>query len=608
MIMTATTPRQQTPMPDPPVPRRPRGHAFEIVLAGVCAVLIALLALPPLGTLIFSSFKNSTFQIPFTVPGFSVANYERVFGNSELYSVLGKTLLYAGAGVVIALALCIVIAFLLEKTNIPFRHALTTMTLSPLAIPPLVLALAWIYLANPSNGIYTRAVANVVGIHLNVYTMPGMILVSVIIMVPSMYLMIAPALSSIDSSLEDAGRFGGVRGITRLRLITVALLRPALLGSAVYFVIVGIESFEVPAILGLPNHTFLLSTLIYKAVQPTSGSPNYGEASTYGVLLLVIALLLVIGYRRLTAGAARYQTFSSRSYRRTRFDLGRYRALGSVAVFGYSLIFVIGPLLALLWASFLPIFGMPSMTTFHNLQLTNYRTAIGEPTFTNAIVNTIIVALVSATVTILLAALSSWLTVFRGSRLGALSSELGFLILGVPGIILGVGISFFYLESPIPIYGTTWIIVVAYITRFYSFAARLMDAAFKQLNKEMEDAGRTLGCSSFTCLRTITLPLLWPTLLRGWFWVLVHAIREVPMATLLYVYGNEMFAVLLWNSYQNSTSLGITSAYAVMLTAVSLILTIVMNRMNSRQTELFGVSERTRRRGAAGLNSVEVPI
>jgi iron(III) transport system permease protein len=553
---------------------RPFSLANTLVL-----VIVAALVLPAIVTLVYSAFKPSTGQIPFDVPGFSAANLSAIFTDPASVRIFANTAVFAAIDVALSLVISTALAILVERTDIPGRRTLTTLVLSPMAVPPVVMAICWTFLANRSNGIYTGWVHAVTGLTLNVYSLPGIVIVATTVAVPSMYLMIAPAIGSVPSNLDEAARFGGVRAFRRITRVTVALSRPVLVSAAIFFIAVAVEAFDIPAILGLPTRTFMVSTAIYQAINPTTGLPDYGRASSYGVILLVVALILVLVYRATTKGEGRFRTTTGRGFKVTRWNLGAFRYVAFACVALYGLVFTAGPVFALVWASLLPgYFSGPSVDSLHRVSLANYSQMLALPGFWAGAENTLVICVVAATASTLIAMWLAWTANRRGSVLSAIGIELSFLAVAVPGLVLAVGLIFLYISSPFHLYGTIWIIVIAYAGRFLSFSTRLLDASFRQLDRQFDDAAAVHGASPLRTWQAVLLPMLGRSLARSWLWVFAQAIREVPMALLLYVAGNETLPVVLWTAWTGSNQVGPASALAVVLSLVSVAITLGLGR------------------------------
>lgn len=559
-------------------PATSSSHRWEAWAGVGLTALVLYLVIAPLGMLLFSSLKNSGTKLPFQVPGFSLNNFTFILTNPGTLQVLGNTAFYVAGSLLLSMVLTICLVYLLERTDIPGRQSLTVLVLSPMAIPPLVMAMAWAFLANPSNGLLSGWIQGITGHTVSIYSLVGMVLVTALVAVPSQYLLLAPQFAQIDPAMEDAAAVSGASFLRRTRRITLALVKPALLAVVMLFVVVSVELFDIPAILGLPKKIYLFSTLIQQSVEPVSGVPNYGLASGYGVLLLMVALALVLIYRRAMRQGDRFRTITGKGYRPNRVALGRWRRPAVGFIYGYFLFAVGFPCLILLYTSLLPYYAPPTWSMLQKLTLANYVGLIQYPGIAAAAVHTIIIVLASATATIMIATWAAWVSVRRRFRLSWLPVESSFLVLGVPGVVMGVALIYLYLTVPIPLYGTVWIIVVAYVTRFLAYAVRLMDSALRQVDKELEEAGSVCGASYWTVAARVMLPLVWPAAARGWLWIAVHAVSELPMALILQAAGNQTVAVALWNLWTTNGNFAIASALAIVLLLFSSLATWLVMR------------------------------
>lgn len=583
--MTATTAeRTAAPPPTPPdqgpgsrLARTGRQAAGPLVQLAMI-ILVGYLVLVPLAILIYSSLKPTTTQLPFQVPGISLANFEVVFGSSRLIEVTVNTTIYVIGSLLVALVLSLSLAYLFERTDLPGRRILGPMALAPMSIPVTVMAIAWALTANPANGPLAIALRELLGIHIDIYSLPGMIFVTGIFGMPSMYLMIAPAFARLNPELEEAAATAGAPLSRRLRLIVFPLIGPAVAAASMLLVVVALEGFAIPAILGLPDQIFVYSSLIQYSLQPPSGVANYGQASAYGVLVLVLSLVMLLIYRRRVRDADRYKVVVGKGYRQNRTPLGRWRIPVLLVVLVYMFVAVVLPLLALLWTSLSPHARGMSLSGLSTMTFEPYLSVFTAPQMGEILWNTAQVALVTATIT---TAMSVWLALaaarrqFWGSQV---LFEATFLVFGIPAVVLGAGVLFVYLFVPIPIYGTVWIIVVALVTRYLARGSRMVQTALLQLDDGLTEAAKVTGASSFTVTRTIVLPLLKPALWRCWFWVFVHALGELPIALLLTGSDNKTLVVLLWDTFTSSVDYPEASALAVTLLVVSMFTMWLVNR------------------------------
>ncbi|MGD6741328.1 ABC transporter permease [Streptomyces sp. BH106] len=563
--------------------RRKLAPAAGTLLTVAMAVLVGYLVLVPLAILIYSSLKPSPTELPFDVPGFSLDNFQAVFESSRLGTVTLNTVIYVVGSLLVALVLSLSLAYLFERTDLPGRRFLSPMALAPMAVPVTVMAIAWALVANPANGPLAILIHKIFGVHIDIYSIPGMILVMGIFGVPSMYLMIAPALARLNPELEEAAATVGASLWRRLRLIVLPLVAPAVSAAGILFIVVALEGFAIPAVLGLPDKIFVFSSLIQYSLQPPGGIPNYGQASTYGVLILVVSLVLLAVYRRRVRDTNRFRVVVGKGYRQTRVSLGKWRIPVFIVVCAYMFIGIVLPILALLWTSFSPYTRPITWSGFESMTFANYSNLLDIPDIGKILLNTAEVVLVTATVT---TAMSVWIAVaaarrqFRGSTL---LFETQFAVFGIPSVVLGAAVLFLYLFVPIPIYGTVWIIVVALVTRFLPRSSRMVQTALLQLDDGLIEAARVTGASPATVTRTVLLPLLRPTLWKSWLWVFAHALGELPIALLLTSSDNRTLVVVLWDTFTSSVDNPTASALAVVLVVISTAAVWLVNRRSDMQ-------------------------
>ncbi|WP_416960828.1 ABC transporter permease [Streptomyces sp. Agncl-13] len=570
---------------DPPPQRRSlkQRRAAGTLVNLAMVLLVGYLVLVPLAILLYSSFKASPTELPFDVPGFSLDNYRAVFSSSRLGTVTLNTVIYVVGSLVVALVLSVCLAYLFEKTDIPGRSFLGPLALAPMAVPVTVMAIAWALVANPANGPLALLIRETFGIRVDVYSLPGMILVMGIFGVPSMYLMIAPAFARLNPELEEAAATVGAPVWRRLRLIVFPLVTPAVSAAAMLLVVVALEGFAIPAILGLPKQIFVYSSLIQYSLQPPSGVANYGQASTYGILILALSLVMLLIYRRRVKDTHRFRVVTGKGYRQTRVSLGRWRIPLCVVVSVYLFLAVVLPIVALLWTSLSPYARPFSWSGLSSMTLGAYSNVLSSPDIGKVLLNTAEVVLVTATSTLVL---SVWIAVaavrkrFKGSTL---LFETTFLVFGIPSVVLGSAVLFLYLYVPVPIYGTVWIIIVALVTRFLPRGSRMVHAALIQLDDGLIEAARVTGASPITVTRTILLPLLRPALWSCWLWVFAHALGELPIALLLTGADNRTLVVLLWDTFTSSVDYPEASALAVIILAISTLAVWLVNRSSAEK-------------------------
>jgi iron(III) transport system permease protein len=522
-------------------------RAWPSLLLG--SALVYLVAVP-IVFLVLASLRPSGF--PFDA-GWTLANYAAVYGDPRFLGLLGDTLVFAGGAVAIALTLGATLAFLVERSDLPGAGVVRALVILPMATPPLLMAIGWAMLLSPRAGALNIAAREWLGATepwFNAYSLGAMIFVQGLALSSTAFLILAPAFRNMDPALEEAALASGASGAMLARRVLIPLLRPAVLAAGVFLLIVGFVVFEVPGTLGLPARIFVLSSqLFYLASEAPGGMPLYGQVGALATFFLVMLLALGLLYRRLTRHAARYRVVTGKGFRPRRLALGRWRfaALGFVALF--FLLAVVLPMGILLWMSLMPYQMPPSWRALALVTLENHRDFFESPRVFEAAANTMIAAAVSATVVALLATLISWTTVRLRAPGSAFLDALAFLPVAIPGVMMGVALIYVYLtlDPIIAIYGTVWILVVAYSTDYLSFGTRAAGGVMVQLHPELEEAARTSGASGGMVLRRITLPLLFPAIAAIWIWVLAHAMRELSTALMLQGRDNQVVTTLLWD-------------------------------------------------------------
>jgi iron(III) transport system permease protein len=547
------------------------------ILLYVVSLILALLVLPPIGMLLFSSVRSTADRLPFEATSFTINNFINAFTSDLTYRLLLNTAWYAVGSVTLAISLAVVFAWLLERTNVPFRRAMFMMILAPMGMPTVIKSMAWVLLGNPANGLLNMMLRSLLGLEgrgpINIYSIPGMILVTALTFVPMIYIMISGVFSRVDPSYEEAARTSGAGFWVTIRRVSLPLLGPAIFAAAIYYLVIAMETFEVPAVLGMPRRIFVFSTIIYYSIHPMTGFPDYGMASTYGIVLLISAAAFIYMYSRYVQHGERFATVTGRGYRPQLIDLGRWKYVPIVLISGYSFFAVGLPLLILIWTSFVPTYAGVSLSSLPLANLDAYRELLEYSELLVAAKNTLWIATVTGILTMLLVTLSSWLSVRGGLRGSSIPDRLAFIILGIPSVVLSLALIFIYTAVPLPIYGTTWIIVIALMTRSLPFGTRLMTAAFLQIHRELEEAAATSGAGMWNTFWRIVLPLLWPSFTRGFLWAFVRSMRETTAALMLYSAGNQTIAVIIWFLWVEDGEYALASAIAVPLVIITSILT-----------------------------------
>jgi iron(III) transport system permease protein len=437
-------------------------------------------------------------------------------------------------------------------------------------MPSFALALGWILLLGPNAGTVNVLLRQALTLEtsrgpLNIYTMGGMVFVSGVIAVPSMWLLLLGLFRNFDPRLEEAAATSGAGRWQVLKRVTVPLMLPGILAVLVYFSIILIEVFEVPLAIGTTAEIPVLSVKIYLLTSRAEEGYHYGAAATFGLVTLVLGGLLMVGYLRAVRVSAKFAVVSGKGYRPRLVRLGPWKYFALAGVMVYFLVAVILPTLILVWASLLRYYVPFSPDRFHLVSLHNYRLIFGRDDFMTALQNTLITSCVAATVSMLLAAVIAWYLVRRPGLLARVLGVISFMPLAIPNVIIALALLLLYTGTPL--YGTLAVMILAFVTRYLAFTTRVMHAAQLQIDKVLEEAALVAGAGRVLTFVKINLRVLLPALLNGWLWVVAHAVRDFAVPLFLATSGTLLLANLIWGQWELG-SMPMASAYIVVLIGI----------------------------------------
>ncbi len=558
-----------------PIPVRSRWAGW--VTGGVLVILgtsLALLLLAPLWYLI----RTSLFEgFGYSEVGPTLSNYAVAFNSAGTPRLVLNTAVFAIGVCIVAVTIGGSLAWVGERTNAPFRRWMLVIGLLPLAIPGVVYTLCFILLFGPNTGVVNQ-VYNAMGFEgniVNVYSMPGMILVEGAQSSALAYVLIAGYLRTVDSSLEESARMSGASVGATLRRITVPLGAPTFLGVLILIFVRAIESFETPALIGIPAGIPVFTSRIFLAIREVP--PNFGLGAAYSIFLVVVTTVCVVAYGRMLRKGERYVTVSGKRGMTTRLDLGRARWLVTAGVVTYSFCVVILPVIVLVYLSFLPTFAMPSGQTMDMFTLDNYVRAISRSDFQLAVTNTLILAVGTAVLVSIVSMALAWMTVRSRVRGVWIVDALASIPLVIPGVVMGLAFLTLALSTPIPIYGTLVVLLLLHFTRFLPYGMRTATAGLVQVDKELEEAGVMSGATWGRRLVKILVPLVMPTLVGGALYVSLLSVRELSGSIMVYSANSRIYSVLLYD-YLQGGQFGILAASGVMAVVVLLILVLILKK------------------------------
>jgi iron(III) transport system permease protein len=558
---------------------------FKAVIIGLSIAAVAWLALVPLVFLLWQSILSPPTA---TVPSqFTLENFRTAYFSADTARLFFNSVQFAVGAAVLALFVGTSLAWVNERTNTPFKSLFFALTIVPLVIPGILFTVSWIMLASPKIGLINLALQKLLdtdAVFLNIYSMAGMIWVDGLHYSPMAFLLMTAAFRSMDPSLEEQAAMSGASILQTALRITLKLAWPAVLGSLLILFVRSIESFEVPALLGLPVGIHVYTSSIYQAIHDYPS--RVGLASAYAVTLLLLTALGIYAQTRFSGRDARYATVTGQGFRPRTIDLGNWRYVTAAIFVVYFVIIVLLPFLVLVWSSLQRFYSAPSWAAMGRISLDSYRAVLDYPQFGQIVWNSLVLAVGSATAVMLVSAVISWIVVRTKVRGRWMLDNVASLPLVFPGLVLGLAIMVCYLTVDIGVYGTLWIMFIAYVTRFLPYGMRYNSTSMLQIHKELEESAAMSGASWSMAFRRVVLPLLKPGLLAGFIYVMIVSIRELSSSILLYSPGSEVVSIMIWELWQNGQYVEL-SALGVML-IIALLCLVMLAQLLSRR---FGMAQ-----------------
>ncbi|HXE19436.1 MAG TPA: iron ABC transporter permease [Castellaniella sp.] len=538
----------------------------------VCGALV----LYPLIFLIIES-TNIGDASTFPPEEYGLSNYLELAGEPR---VLMNTLLVASIATVLAVLFGFIQAWILTRTNIPGRERLERLMELPYYMTPLIGALAWGVLLGPKTGLINQ-VWRAVGFNFdffNIYTPWGIAWVMALFEGTVAFVMISASMKSMDPSLEESSRVLGAGKMRTAMKVTLPLVAPGVLSATVLVFSEMLGSFAAAFVLGIPGRFYVVTTAIWEAT--LSFPPDYGRAAAMG-LSLFGAMLVTLGIARLIIRKGSYATITGKAFRPRAMDVGGMRWPLMGVAWGYVLVSVILPLMALTLTSFerFATVIIPQM----QFTLGNFREALAMGSLAPAFANSITLGIVVATLGVPVIGVLAWI-IYRSRVPGRGPME--FLIMvpsAVPRLVFGLGLLWAWINIPIPIYGTLWLLGIAYFTVFMPLGLRTIAGVVLQVDQSLEECARVCGASWGHQMRTVTLPLLRPGLVAAWLLIFIASVRELGVSIFLMGPNSKVIAPAIVNSWLSSSS-ELSAAMALLQTVMVFIAVAIMFRVARKVT------------------------
>lgn len=536
----------------------------EKMIMSAATVVVLVMVLYPIGTLIYNSFTIAEWGKPVS---FTISNYVKIFSEYRFLIAIKNSLIIALSTTGIAGALGISLAWIMARTNTPLRGKLEPLNIIPYFLSPFVGAICWSYILSPKTGfvnVYLIETFNLSKAPFNIYSLAGISWVLGIFWAPYVYLFVIGLLQKMDPALEEASRVAGASMFLTMKTVTVPLALPGILYGLSIVFIISMGGFSVPAMLGVPVGINVLGTEIWELVSQYPG--NYHLASGLSMVTLIICVVIIIIQRKIIL-PREFITVTGKGYRPTLIDLGKWKYATLAFNLLYLLVAVITPLFILVMVSLHKIWM--GKFQFRSLTLENYSFILSKyPTATDAIWNSLILGFFGATAAMLLCVVVAYILVRTKMKSRIVLDVVSSLPIGIPGIVLAMGILLAYINTPI--YGTLLVMGLAYITQFLPLGLRNSSAIFLAIGPELEESSRTCGASWFSTLKNISIPLMKSGLVGGWLILFLIFVKEINSSILLFSAGNEVMAIVLFQLLEEFDP-SIIAAYGVILTGILLL-------------------------------------
>ncbi len=552
--------------PEPTMSRRRRGRPAILAWAWSALLLAVLgfLVVYPVVMLLLGALGTADPVVDgITLKGLSFRNFTAVLGNENVHAALANSLVACSGGTAMAVLVGLAFAWITVRTDTPCKSLIAAAGMLPLFVPPLVGGVAWAILGSPKTGLLNTIAAKA-GIpwRIDLYSMPGIIFVFGMYYAPYVYMFTSSALKNMDPALEEAAEMSGAGPVRTLLTVTFPLILPAIVSGMLLSFIVMLGIYGIPAVLGTPAKIPVLTTYIYTL---TAWSPPlYNTAAAVAILLMVVTGALVWLQNRVIAGRS-YTTVAGKAFRPRALRLGPWRWLTLGFAILYLFIVVILPSLALIVAAlrkFLFVRDLASLFDPSQYSLIHFDRLLSNPQTTAALVNTLEVGLATAAVGGILAFAIGY-TVVRSRAPGRrLVDMVSTVPVAIPGLVIGVAYLWAWIGLPGGLYGTIWILALAFVARFIPDTVKALSTSLMQIHRELEEAAWISGRSTLSTITTIVLPLARPGVVAAMTLLFILSTRELGSSLFLYSTGSMVMSVQLLQYYDGG-NMSITAAYSL---------------------------------------------
>ncbi len=552
----------------------PIARRFAVPLwVGALLLILTFLVIYPLLMLFFGAISDSNPVID----GFgkfnpSLEHFLAVLGNENVRLAFFNALAACGGGTILAVVIGLAFSWIVVRTNTPFKGFIAGASMIPLFVPPLVAGVAWSILGSPKTGLLNTALKWMgIDFRFDFYSMSGLILVFGFYYAPYVYMFTASALRNMDPSLEEASEVSGASAFTTLFTVTFPLIAPAILAGSLLSFVVMLGIYGIPAALGAPANISVLTTYIFKL---TAWSPPlYNTAAAVAILLMMVTAIFVWAQQRILSGRS-FATVAGKAFRPRSLNLGPWRWFTFSLALAYLFIVVVLPTIALVIAAFRrflffkdfdAVFDMKAYSWVH------FNSIFDNPLTITSIWNTMKVGVITAVVGGILAFAIGY-TINRTQVPGRkIIDLLSTIPVAIPGLVVGVAYLWAWIGLPGGLYGTIWILALAFVARFIPDTVKALSTSFMQIHRELEEAAWICGRGLLSTIGTIMVPLARPGIVASMTLLFVLSVRELGSSLFLYTSDTTVMAVLLLDYYEGG-NVGKTAAFSLVQTVILAVL------------------------------------
>lgn len=551
--------------------------AAQILLGLSVAILVIFVAFPVF-LIFFNAFWNSETNT------FNLVDVVNVLKEPDTYEALLNSLIIAAGTTTGCTIVGTFFAWLVTRTDLPYKRFMKAMFLIPFMLPSFIGALAWKMLLSPRAGYINRFFMDTFGLEdpvFNIYSYAGIVMVEIMYLFPFVFIQVCGALERMDPTLEESARISGAGLFTITRKITIPLVLPSILSGALLIMLYSMAHFGTVAVLGIENGIYNIPTLIYERIHESAGSFESIRTGTVLSTVLVFTAAFIIWLQNRILSKGRFQIIAGKSFRPMELKLRGLRIPMMIFCIAY-IAFTIGlPTVVIFLVGGLPTYGLPF--TWENLSLENYKFILFDHQLTkDAIFNSVTLGLSSALITMFAGVIISYVIVKMKVRGKGILEFLGMLPFSVPGSVIALGVILAWSgKFGINLYNTIWIILVAYIARYMAFSLKANSAALEQVHDSLVEAARACGATMWQALKDIVLPLVRPGMLAAFFLIFLPSLRELTVSILLYAPTTRTIGVAIYTLNEDGETV-----VSAALAGVTLILLItgqtLINRFSAR--------------------------